>query len=107
MGLCFRCEFRARYLEKKQEVGEATAPRFECHMVEQSVHSCYMFRPVKPLVIEKNDSEKQLPIDRPIGGGMIGSRIHAVKEQPEEEEWDFEIKSYKIGTYLMQYKLKE
>lgn len=43
-GLCFRCEWRALSLEKKGE------PRCECGMHNIQVFSCYMFKPVMPVV---------------------------------------------------------
>jgi hypothetical protein len=67
IGLCHRCEHRAKYLEDyeraKQKLIEqgrrdeipnlfVHRPRCECGL-DQAVHSCYMYQPVKPLVIEK------------------------------------------------------
>jgi hypothetical protein len=83
--LCFRCEFRARFLEAEHEKrGSGHAPRYECG-TGSSVNSCYMFKPVQPLVLELSDYEKTLAekgIVRPIGG-ILGGRLVVSKEQPE------------------------
>lgn len=67
LPLCHRCEFRARFLETGDQ------PRYECGQ-PGAVASCYMFAPVKPLVMEADNSDR-----RPLGGPwMISARRHAV-----------------------------
>ena len=67
--LCFRCEHRAKYLESKN------GPRCECKSVETSVYSCYMYTPVKPVIIAKNENDK-----RPqFVGSAFSARSHGVK----------------------------
>jgi len=75
-GLCFRCEYRAEYLHDKLNAGENVfvhSPRCECGMTG-SVHSCYMYRPVRPYIIKANKGERRgltLP-------WMISGRAHAI-----------------------------
>jgi len=68
-GLCFRCEERAKFLE------EGISPRCECGMVTSSKYSCYMYKPVRPVVIKKNEDD-----DRPqFAGAMLSARSHFVR----------------------------
>ena len=60
LGLCFRCEHRARHLQDK-----TYQPRCECGMTMCAVWSCYMYQPVKPLVLEKSDKRDPRPCWRP------------------------------------------
>jgi len=53
MGLCFRCEHRAAFLEKN------IRPRFECGEIERSVHGCYMYKPVRPVILKKREGDKR------------------------------------------------
>ena len=59
MGLCFRCEHRARFLET------GARPRCECGDKDCSVHSCYMFTPCRPVILTRapgyEDREVGLP----------------------------------------------
>lgn len=64
--LCHRCEFRARFLESTEQ------PRMECGGTH-SVYSCYMYRPVKPLLLRKNKGD-----NRPISPPMLSARMHNV-----------------------------
>lgn len=57
IGLCYRCEYRAQYLEKD------IRPRMECGEPSSAVMSCYMFRPVKPVVLKPRSRD-----NRPICG---------------------------------------
>jgi hypothetical protein len=85
-GLCFRCEYRARFYETGQGM------RCECHTPEMCVHSCYMYKPVMPVIVEKNKGDR-----RPqFAGAMISSRSHFVKIA----ESDMTLKSGKEGSVL-------
>ena len=65
IGLCHRCEHRAVWHETKAR------PRYECG-AEDAVAGCYMYKPVKPVVLVKVKGDR-----RPLGGGpMIGARAH-------------------------------
>jgi hypothetical protein len=75
-GLCYRCEHRAEYLNDKLNTGEngyARRPRYECGL-SISVHSCYMYRPVRPYILKPNEGETR-GLTWP---SMISGRAHAV-----------------------------
>ncbi|OGX12796.1 MAG: hypothetical protein A2351_07350 [Omnitrophica bacterium RIFOXYB12_FULL_50_7] len=69
-GLCFRCEHRARYLEDKIQ------PRYECGQPALGVYSCYMFRPVRPLVLKQANKKDPRPI---LSMPMISGRVCGVR----------------------------
>jgi len=73
-ALCYRCERRAKHLEtwdgKDHMTG--TGPRCECRHPEESVSSCYAFRPVKPISLAPNEGENR-PFPAP---GVIAGRVH-------------------------------
>lgn len=71
LGLCFRCEHRARHLQDK-----TYQPRCECGMTMCAVWSCYMYQPVKPLVLEKSDKRDPRPM---LAAPFIASRVCAVR----------------------------
>ena len=52
-GLCFRCEHRARYLE------EGSSPRYQCGDVSVNSSGCYMYQPVRPVVLKRNTGDKR------------------------------------------------
>lgn len=60
MGLCYRCEYRALVMEGEH------GPRYECNAKDHEVGSCYMFRPVKPPVLQKSPGYKGRPRLEPI-----------------------------------------
>lgn len=69
LGLCWRCEHRATFHDT------GFGPRSECQQTEMAVHSCYMYRPVKPLVLAPDKGDR-----RPMGApAMIAARAHAVR----------------------------
>lgn len=88
LPLCFRCEYRALFHEQK------TQPRYECGVIESAVHSCYMFRPVKPLWVAPNKGEK-----RPIGSALFGCRFSGVSIA----EGDFKGKAGKKRNMLIYF----
>lgn len=65
--LCYRCEMRARFLEK------GYGPRMECGDIRSSKIACYMYLPCKPLITTKLDKSDP----RPEHGGYFGSRMKA------------------------------
>ena len=73
-GLCFRCEYRARYLE------EGSGPRFECKVLEMSVVGCYMFQPVRPICIKPREGD-----NRPLLLNYFSARVERVDVSPELE----------------------
>ena len=70
-GLCFRCEYRAQFLEDKRQ------PRFECGMIESSVMGCYMFQPVKPICIKPREGD-----DRPLSLNILSCRVERTENKP-------------------------
>lgn len=51
------------------------APRCECGLVGHAVCSCYMYRPVAPIVLSRNRGDR-----RPVGApAMISARCHGVR----------------------------
>lgn len=80
IALCHRCEYRALYKE------EGHRPRYECGM-DYAVCSCYMYRPVKPVLLERNAGDR-----RPLGGpAMFGARAHRAAHEGTDDE--FELRS--------------
>lgn len=84
-ALCYRCEYRALYLE------EGTGPRAECKMTTATVGACYMFKPVKPIALERREGD-----ERPMMAGILSSRM----QKMECPELELEIKDYKTGIFL-------
>ena len=73
IGLCHRCEHRAEFLET------GVGPRYECQQTF-AVGSCYMYRPVKGLVLARDRYDK-----RQVGDpAMVAARAHAVGIAPGE-----------------------
>ena len=65
MSLCHRCEYRALAHECK------TGPRFECTDFGMSLYVCYMYRPVKPVILKRQKGDK-----RPqFAGWMVSARV--------------------------------
>ena len=65
--LCYRCEYRARFLEN------GTRPRFECGEIDSAVNGCYMFKPVKPMILKRRDGDK-----RPVTLNILSGRVEGV-----------------------------
>lgn len=71
-GLCFRCEYRAMFLESGH------GPRCECGDVQSGGGSCYQFAPVLPPVLHKTNYPGNLR--RSIAApAMLRARCHAVR----------------------------
>lgn len=63
VGLCYRCQHRLDFLEKGRQ------PRCQCGDIDKAVGSCYMFKPIKPLIIVPFESEKRIEgLKRPLFG---------------------------------------
>lgn len=94
-GLCFRCEHRARHMEtsefdskgKYKKVG--WQPRCECGDIFGSKYSCYMFQPVKPVILAQDGDDP-----RPQFGGYFGSRSSSAGIP---ERIKLKLKEYKEG----------
>lgn len=68
--LCYRCEYRARYLETN------SGPRIECKQIKNSVYTCYMYMPTKPIDTKKHKPDDKRPAH---AGPMLGARMSAIK----------------------------
>ena len=66
--LCYRCEHRAQFLEN------GSRPRYQCGEIGEAVHGCYMFKPVKPLVLKPRDNDH-----RPITLNLLSGRVEGVR----------------------------
>lgn len=87
-GLCFRCEHRALYFES----GRIHRPRHECGDVETSKFSCYMYQPVKPVVLAKMAGDR-----RPqFAGFMISARSKCVRIP----DLMLDLKKYRDGALI-------
>jgi hypothetical protein len=53
IGMCFRCEYRARFLET------GSAPRCECGEINRQSFCCYMYTPCTPLILKKESKDKR------------------------------------------------
>lgn len=60
--LCFRCEHRAYWLENH------IAQKYECKDSDRAIVSCYMFKPTKPIALEKDPDEY---------GNILSPRLHS------------------------------
>lgn len=74
--LCFRCEHRAEFLSSGRR------PRFECGQIESSNIACYMYTPVRPVVLARLHSKEEDP--RPSHGGYFGCRMKGVRVAHDE-----------------------
>lgn len=93
-GLCYRCEHRANFYE----TGEGS--RCECKSPEMSVNSCYMYRPVRPVVIKRNDGD-----ERPqFGLSIISARSHFVRLADEMIIDAFDVEDGGVVLYYKKLK---
>jgi len=69
IGLCYRCEWRARFLETGRR------PRRECGDIKITKSACYMFKPCKLVVVSKLHPDDP----RPLMGGYFSCRYRGVK----------------------------
>ena len=97
-GLCYRCEYRAKFLE------EGNGPRFECKVPEMSVMGCYMFQPVKPICIKPREGD-----GRPMSLNYFSARVERTDFQPLMELASTEQLASEniVGGILVYWKLKE
>jgi hypothetical protein len=88
-GLCFRCEYRARFFE------EGHGPRFECNQGNQAVYSCYMDKPVTPVILKLNDNEKRSRYGE-VGAMLSGRSHHEGLIDPQ-----YKLKEFEDGKYAL------
>jgi hypothetical protein len=73
-GLCWRCEHRAIFHERGK------SSRYECGKWT-SVISCYMFQPVKPIILKRVKDDK-----RPMFAGWgVSARVHRSEKDADME----------------------
>lgn len=77
VGLCYRCEFRAKFFETKE------GPRAECKIPDRGVGSCYLYRPVTPYITKV--ANKTDPRPR-FGPAIMSSREIVVRVADKETE---------------------
>jgi len=75
MSLCYRCEHRAQFLEN------GPRPRYECGEIQTSKIACYMYRPVKSVVLARDKDDERPQFGPPI----IASRSYFVRIADEME----------------------
>jgi hypothetical protein len=85
-GLCWRCEHRAKYLETGRR------PRFECGDVEHCSYGCYMYEPVRPVMLKKREGD-----DRPQFGPYMISARSVYAGMPD---MDLNVKKLENGNVL-------
>jgi len=86
-GLCYRCEHRAQYLEAGHR------PRHECGEIQMGKYSCYMYLPIKPVILTKNEDD-----DRPqFAGSLFSARSYLSEREPDLK---IHLKEYKDGAML-------
>jgi len=86
-GMCFRCEHRAKFLEN------GSRPRYECGEVDSTKFACYMYQPVKPIKLSKDENDP-----RPqFGGYMFTSRSHVSDTEPDLKA---KLQEYKDGNVV-------
>jgi len=107
--LCFRCEHRAKYLEEYDKMalevrvamakGESikerhiSRPRNQCGG-SKSNDACYMYKPVKPVLVEPLNPEDIRPI---FGASIFAGRVKVVGVA------DVELKYAEVGKSSMVY----
>ena len=74
MKICICFAYRAKYLE------EGSGPRFECSVPTSSIVGCYMFQPIKPIVIKPREGD-----NRPLSLNYFSARVERVDASPELE----------------------
>jgi hypothetical protein len=91
MGLCFRCEHRAKFLE------DGHAPRCECGDIKLSVSSCYMYIPVKPCITIPRD------LERPRFGPTFISAREEFHRVPGDHEIKLRLNKFHNNEVLLLY----
>jgi len=96
-GLCHRCEYRAQFFETGRR------PRYECGDSTSNKYGCYMYRPVKPVVLKADKDDK-----RPqFGPWFLSSRSYFVRVADEMVLDMKEIKEGNIIYWVFKENLKQ
>lgn len=91
-GFCFRCEYRARVLENR--IPAHAGPRAQCGDINASVYSCYLYKPVAPLIFKPEKGDK-----RPLSLNLLSCRINPV----EVAEGEYLLKKVRNGKKMKGY----
>ena len=84
-GLCYRCEYRAKFFETGH------GPRYECQQPSETVYGCYMYRPVRPCITTKQNNDDTREIyDIP----MIAARSRFVRVADDETDIQLNLKTF-------------
>ena len=75
-GLCYRCEYRARFFETGH------GPRYECQQPSEAVCGCYMYRPVRPCITTKQNNDD---IREVYDGPMVAARSRLVRVADDKD----------------------
>ena len=104
--LCWRCDHRIAFVERVDAEGISFAnltvenrphcPRYECGDLGASVAGCYMYRPVVPVIIERDTGERR----QLFAGAMIAARAHGVTPK-RGREWKTRV--IKDGSHYWLY----
>ena len=92
--LCYRCQHRVDFLENNN-----IRPRYECGDITTSKYGCYMWIPIKPIVIIPDKKDK-----RPFMLNFFSSRGYYVRPANIEDK----VESIKAkGGFVIQWVLKK
>lgn len=84
--LCFRCEFRAEFLETGH------GPRWECQQ-SGAVNGCYMYRPVRPVVLARDRGDHR----NMAAPWFVSARSHGIRVC---DEGKYVIRGVKDGAVI-------
>ncbi len=76
MSFCYRCEYRARFLE------DGSRPRYECGAITTSKIACYMYKPCMPIILKQADKTDKRPWP---DSGLIAARSEVVRVTDERD----------------------
>ena len=115
--LCYRCQHRLEYIESTEygrENGkrvvrkEGRKPRMECGILESSKHTCYMFKPIKPIVMDVAESEKRLNIKRsPFAPALFAARSSFIREAKASKMEAIGVKDGYVLRWILEEKKLE
>ena len=115
--LCYRCQHRLEYIESTEygyEDGERVVrkeghkPRMKCGETNTSNYICYMFQPLKPIVMDVADSEKELKIKRsPFDPPFISARSKFVREAKASKMEAIGVKDGYVLRWILEEKKLE
>jgi hypothetical protein len=91
IGLCGRCENRARALET------GSGPRFECSDFSSNKHSCYMYKPTAPILFKREAGDR-----RPLLLNALSCKVEVIRIAKGE----YILRKVK-GGHLVYWKPKE